>query len=55
MGIMQRRILLVGLVAVFIAQITVSAETLPPLADGAVPQTVDELWAGYDPQAEPLD
>jgi len=31
----------------------VSAETLAPLAE--VPQTVDELWAGYDPTAEPLE
>ena len=30
------------------------ADTLPPLTNGA-PQTVEELWAGYDPQAEPLD
>jgi fermentation-respiration switch protein FrsA (DUF1100 family) len=30
-------------------------ETLPPLVDGNVPQTHDELWAGYDPRAEPLD
>jgi len=52
---MQRRILLAGLVAVFIAQTTVFGETLPPLGDGGVPQTVDELWAGFDPQAEPLD
>ena len=32
-----------------------AAETLPPISDGKVPQTVDELWAGYDPSAEPLD
>lgn len=35
------------------------AETLTPLGDGVppqtVPQTVDELWAGYDPTAEPLE
>tara|TARA_B110000285_G_scaffold50343_1_gene57192 strand:- start:541 stop:1482 length:942 start_codon:yes stop_codon:yes gene_type:complete len=30
------------------------ADTLPPLTNGA-PQTVEELWAGYDPRAEPLD
>ena len=32
-----------------------AADTLPPLVDGKVPQTFDELWAGYDPRAEPLD
>lgn len=30
-------------------------ETLPPLTDGKAPQTFDELWAGFDPRAEPLD
>ncbi|MGJ8643787.1 MAG: NPCBM/NEW2 domain-containing protein [Luteolibacter sp.] len=34
---------------------SVSAETLPPLKDGASPQTVDEAWGDYDPMAEPLD
>ena len=32
-----------------------AAESLPPITEGNVPQTVDELWAGYDPAAEPLD
>ena len=32
-----------------------SKDTLPPLQNGAVPQTVGELWANYDPRAEPLD
>ncbi len=30
-------------------------ETLPPLTDGKAPQTLDGLWAGFDPRAEPLD
>lgn len=30
-------------------------ESLPPLTNGAAPQNFDELWAGFDPQAEPLD
>ena len=30
-------------------------ETLAPLQDGAVPQTHAELWADFDPRAEPLD
>jgi len=28
---------------------------LPPLTDGKAPQTREELWAGFDPRAEPLD
>ena len=32
-----------------------AADSLPPLRDGMVPQSVDELWANYDPQAEPLE
>jgi hypothetical protein len=30
-------------------------ESLPPLKDGMVPQSFAEMWAGFDPQAEPLD
>lgn len=35
--------------------LTASAETLPPLKGEAPPQSVEELWAGYDPDAEPLE
>ena len=31
------------------------AETLPPLNNGVAPQTHAELWADFDPRAEPLD
>jgi len=31
------------------------AETLPPLKNGVAPQTHAELWADFDPRAEPLD
>lgn len=31
------------------------AETLPPLTADKVPQSVDELWATYDPDKEPLE
>ena len=30
-------------------------ESLPPLTDDQPPRTVEELWAGFDPRAEPLD
>jgi cephalosporin-C deacetylase-like acetyl esterase len=30
-------------------------ETLAPLDGGPAPQTFDALWAGFDPQAEPLE
>lgn len=30
-------------------------ETLPPVTKDNVPQTFNQLWAGYDPRAEPLD
>lgn len=31
------------------------SETLPPLDGSAPPQTWEQLWAGFDPRAEPLD
>ena len=30
-------------------------DTLPPLKEGRVPQTIDEIWTGFDPRREPLD
>ena len=30
-------------------------ETLPPMTHGVAAQTVDEMWAGFDPRAEPLE
>ncbi|MBT7298987.1 MAG: hypothetical protein HN849_05730 [Victivallales bacterium] len=30
-------------------------ESLPPLTNGAAPQTFEEMWAGYDPRVEPLE
>ena len=35
--------------------VAIGQETLAPLVDGKAPQTFDELWAGFDPRAEPLD
>lgn len=35
--------------------VSAAAETLSPLKDGKAPQTHAELWAEFDPQAEPLD
>jgi len=32
-----------------------AADSLPPLAGNRPPQNLDELWAGYDPAAEPLE
>jgi len=32
-----------------------NAETLPPLIDGRAPRNFDEMWAGFDPRAEPLE
>lgn len=46
----------IGLVAFasVIIMCSLRAETLPPLTNGA-PQTMADAWAGFDPQAEPLD
>lgn len=31
------------------------AETLPSLQNGIAPQNFEQMWAGFDPQAEPLE
>lgn len=36
-------------------QLNAQRETLPPLVDGSAPKTFEQLWAGYDPRAEPLE
>lgn len=57
---MMKKLLLPGILASLLPVIgSVSAafgeETLSPLVDGKAPQTYDELWADFDPRAEPLD
>jgi len=42
------------LLAAYAAPCT-AEDSLPPLADGKVPQNLDELWGGYDPAKEPLE
>ena len=37
------------------AQTATAQETLPPLGEHQPPQTVEAMWAGFDPQAEPLE
>ena len=46
---------MIGLSMVALTSLALFAqESLPPLVDGKVPQTVAELWNGYDPRKEPL-
>jgi len=47
--------LLMILACAFALETIHAEETLPPLKDGKAPQSVDELWAGFDPRAEPLN
>ena len=42
-------------VALVFCQAAICADSFPPLENGKVPQTPQELWAGYDPASEPLD
>ncbi len=52
----KTRLLAVGLGCLLLYGIGAMAEeTLPPLVDGKVPQSHAELWADFDPRAEPLD
>jgi len=48
-----------SLLVLFLAGTSVAAgqdgETLPALQDGQAPRNFDEMWAGCDPRAEPLE
>lgn len=45
-----------GLVWMMLAAMQAAAEdSLLPLKDGNAPQTLESLWAGYDPRKEPLE
>ena len=35
--------------------VLIAEDTLAPLKDGVAPQSVEALWADFDPRAEPLD
>ena len=49
-------LLILASLAGFAANTTMGAEeSLPPLRGGKAPQTFEQLWAGYDPQKEPLE
>ena len=55
---MKQRILacLVAAVSGLLSQqLAAQRESLAPLKDGVAPGTLEELWAGYDPRAEPLE
>ena len=36
-------------------QVLMAADTLAPLKDGKASQSIEALWADFDPRAEPLD
>lgn len=48
---------LIGVIVLSMANLSFGQleETLAPLVDGAAPKTLNELWAGYDPNKEPLE
>jgi len=49
-------LLILATLAGLVAKATMGAEdSLSPLKGGKAPQTFEELWAGYDPQKEPLE
>ena len=43
------------LLAILIGHQSLVADSLKPLHNGRAPKSVDELWEGYDPRAEPLN
>lgn len=47
--------LFVVIVCVSCSVAAAEPETLPPLKAGRAPQSFDEMWAGFDPRAEPLE
>ncbi|MBL7077560.1 MAG: dienelactone hydrolase family protein [Kiritimatiellae bacterium] len=49
MNVLTLLVFLLGTMAV------TAQETLPTIEDGKAPKTFEEAWAGFDPQAEPLD
>jgi hypothetical protein len=51
----KSQILAICFLLFFINVISLSADSLQPLQEGKIPATLTELWAGFDPQKEPLD
>ncbi len=52
---MLRKITLGVFVVLIHAAFVPAVETLPRLVDGKTPQTFDEMWAGFNARAEPLE
>ena len=51
----MNRFLSVALLLALMAGPVFGADTLPPLEEGQVPQSLEELWDGYDPTLESLE
>jgi hypothetical protein len=47
--------LLTGVIVLATTTLIATEESLPPLKDKKAPQTVEELWSGYDPRKELLE
>jgi len=58
---MKKRLLAFALILLALSGLLLAAntrrkaETLPPLIDRRAPRNFDEMWAGFDPRAEPLE
>jgi hypothetical protein len=46
---------IIALTSSLVLAACMAQDSLPPLKDGKAPQTLDALWAGYDPNKEPLE
>lgn len=51
----QLSLLLFILTGLLSSSLVAQTDSIPPLKDGKSPQTIEEIWAGFDPRAEPLD
>lgn len=53
---MNRKLLFIALLAGLVSSsLSAEKDSLPALKDGQSPQTIPEVWAGFDPRVEPVD
>lgn len=52
---MKKVLITISIFLLYACQQNSTQETFSPLENGNVPQTLEELWTGFDPRKEPLD
>ena len=55
MNLLRNTAALIAVLCIAYPSDAADEETLPPLHEGRAPESVDDIWEGFDPRKEPLE